>query len=391
MNDEGKSETRNPKSEGNGKTENGKHHCEHAKWRRITGITEAVEGQLSRKERRKGLGRLVKWLEKSETRNPKFEGNGETENGETERNHRGTESDGVSGLGVRDSGNSAAAADENGDKSPQSKNCELPSLTKEWGTEVEEWAGSRGNSVERMCVELEISRARLTMLTKEYCGLTVAELVDGWKVRELRRRMYERLKEAADALWGVPGSFVEERVSGFGDRGSGDDAPLPLPPPARGGGKRSRYRMTAEEYASESRGEERVRRIGELVARMREGFDLEEWAAEAGFGSGAKLKRAVLNVMGRTLKSVERMLAAEVVRYYICAEEKALREIACRAESAPSPYPLPRGERGKVARARWLYHKSEDAPVEPFLDEWSKAEAFTKEWLEWMKGALGRT
>jgi hypothetical protein len=124
---------------------------------------------------------------------------------------------------------------------------------------------------------------------------------------------------------------------------------------------------------------------------MREGFDLEEWAAEAGFGSGAKLKRAVLNVMGRTLKSVEKMLAAEVVRYYICAEEKVLREIACREESAPSPYPLPRGERGKVARARWLYHKSEDAPTEPFMDEWAKAEAFTKEWLEWMKGALGQT
>jgi hypothetical protein len=44
-----------------------------------------------------------------------------------------------------------------------------------------------------------------------------------------------------------------------------------------------------------------------------------------------------------------------------------------------------------VARARWLYHKSEDAPVEPFLDEWSKAEELTPEWLAWMKAALGQT
>jgi hypothetical protein len=57
---------------------------EHAKWRRITGVTEAVEGKLSRKERRKGLGRLVKWLDensKSEIRNSKEAENGETENG----------------------------------------------------------------------------------------------------------------------------------------------------------------------------------------------------------------------------------------------------------------------------------------------------------------------
>jgi hypothetical protein len=106
---------------------------------------------------------------------------------------------------------------------------------------------------------------------------------------------------------------------------------------------------------------------------------MEEWAVEAGFASGARLKKAVLNVMGRTLKSLERMLAAEVVRYFICAEEKVLRDIACRAEC------------GTVARARWLYHKSEDAPTEPFLDEWSKAEELTPEWLAWMKAALGCT
>jgi hypothetical protein len=237
-----------------------------------------------------------------------------------------------------------------------------------------------------MCVELEITRARLTMLTKEYCGLTAQELVDGMKVRELRRHMYERLRAAAYALWGTPGSFVEEKyyspqrhrdaengngslVSGHWER-NGDGGR-----DARG----TKRRMTAEDYANESRGEERARRIGELVERLRRDFDMEEWAVEAGFASGARLKRAVLNVMGRTLKSLERMLAAEVVRYYICAEEKVLREIARRPEC------------GRVARARWLYHKSEDAPVEPFLDEWSKAEELTPEWLEKMRAGLGQT
>jgi hypothetical protein len=186
--------------------------------------------------------------------------------------------------------------------------------------------------------------------------------------------MYERLRAAAYALWGTPGSFVEEKY--FSPQRHRDAEEHR----EGNGGKRSRYfRMTAEDYANESPFEERARRIGELVARMREGFDFEEWAAEAGFASGARLKRAVLQVMGRTLKSLEKLLAAEVVRYFICAEEKVLRDIACRAES------------GTVARARWLYHKSEDAPTEPFLDEWSKAEELTPAWLAWMKGELGQT
>jgi hypothetical protein len=42
-------------------------------------------------------------------------------------------------------------------------------------------------------------------------------------------------------------------------------------------------------------------------------------------------------------------------------------------------------------RHSWLslVAKSEDAPVEPFLDEWSKAEEFTPEWLEKMRAGFG--
>jgi hypothetical protein len=82
-------------------------------------------------------------------------------------------------------------------------------------------------------------------------------------------------------------------------------------------------------------------------------------------------------VLGRSLRSIGRALAAEVVRYYLCAEDKALREVACGSDSV------------RVARARWAYDQSEVAPTEPFLDEWSKAEAFARDWLEWMRGAFG--
>ena len=75
-------------------TENGK--GEHARWRRMTGITCAVEGELDAKERKKGLKRMVRWIEeqlypqitqtvteensKSETRNSKQTQNRTTEN-----------------------------------------------------------------------------------------------------------------------------------------------------------------------------------------------------------------------------------------------------------------------------------------------------------------------
>ena len=136
--------------------------------------------------------------------------------------------------------------------------------------------------------------------------------------------------------------------------------------------------MRPEDYASEEHYEERARRIGELAAKVREDFDLETWAVGLGFASGARLKRACLNVLGKSLRTLERQLAAEVVRYYLCAEDKVLREIACQETESPN-----------VIRARWIYNESEDAPTEPFLDEWSKAEAFARDWLERMRKEFG--
>jgi hypothetical protein len=136
--------------------------------------------------------------------------------------------------------------------------------------------------------------------------------------------------------------------------------------------------MRPEDYAAEERCDERARRIEELVSALRRGSDLEDWAARAGFGSGARLKRACLNVLGRSLRAIERGLAAEVVRYYICAEDKVLREVASREAETPN-----------VIRARWIYGKSDDPPSEPFLDEWSKAEALARDWLDRMREAFG--
>ena len=136
--------------------------------------------------------------------------------------------------------------------------------------------------------------------------------------------------------------------------------------------------MRPEEYAAEERYEERERRIGELAREVRREFDLESWAASSGFGSGARLKRACVNVLGKSLRAVERALAAEVVRYYLCAEDRELRRVA-----------MANGDNQDVIRARWVYNQSEDPPTEPVLDEWSKAEAFARDWLEKMRKEFG--
>ena len=63
-------DTENRKCSGNGELplypplgKRGNTEREHAKWRRITGITGAVEETLTAKKRREGLGRLVRWIE----------------------------------------------------------------------------------------------------------------------------------------------------------------------------------------------------------------------------------------------------------------------------------------------------------------------------------------
>ena len=85
------------------------------------------------------------------------------------------------------------------------------------------------------------------------------------------------------------------------------------------------------------------------------------------------MKRACLNVFGRTLAQIERQLAGEVVQFYFCAEDRALREIARRDDGSVI-----------VGRARELYHGSEDIPEAPFVDEYAKFEELKAEWLSRM-------
>ena len=106
---------------------------------------------------------------------------------------------------------------------------------------------------------------------------------------------------------------------------------------------------------------------------LRRDFHLESWAISLGYENGAKLKRACLNVLGRTLEKLERALAMEVVQFYFCAEDRELREIALRDDGSVI-----------TGRARELYHGDDAKPEEPFVDEYAKFEELKAEWLSRM-------
>jgi hypothetical protein len=89
------------------------------------------------------------------------------------------------------------------------------------------------------------------------------------------------------------------------------------------------------------------------------------------------LNRACVNVLGRTFRQIERALVEEVVRYYICAEDRLLREIASREDAI------------LAFCARELYCGTEEKPEAPFLDNWSLQETFARDWLSRMAEAFG--
>jgi hypothetical protein len=120
-----------------------------------------------------------------------------------------------------------------------------------------------------------------------------------------------------------------------------------------------------------------VRRTRELAEQLKGDVDLQSWALSAGFGSAERLKRACLNVLGLSLRELERRLAGEVLQFYFCAEDLALRTLACRAENSAD-----------VFRAREIYHGSEDMPEAPFTDEWAKHEELKAEWLSRIREVL---
>jgi len=256
---------------------------------------------------------------------------------------------------------------------------------------------------------LGISRARLTRLTKEYCGLSAGELVDGFKIRALRTELVTQLRAAAREMWGMPGEFAE-RLSVEGAFSNG--ASLLSADCER----RSRFFKTVDWKA---RREDAAGRVLELLSALKsrradpspyplpqgEGMyngdgdgqliveaspffeqtrmsappcDLEGLAVRLGFESERKLKRACVTVFGKSLGAIERTLAAEIVEYYLCIEEKVLRDLASRVD-----------ESAIVCRARYLYSGDDEyRPQAPFLDRYSAMEAFKVDWLKAMTEAF---
>lgn len=251
----------------------------------------------------------------------------------------------------------------------------------EWDWDVKSWERVRqdGFSVEAICASLGISRWKLTQLIKEHCNLTANELLDGFKLKHLKAFLLERLRTAARQLWGPPGHYAAYKTEGFlnceGDRAK----VLEGTERAEHGVKKSAYfRTKPVDLFNERPEDERARRVGELMKRMRRDFDLESWAVSAGFASAGRLKRALLMVLGKSLQQVEKALATELFDYYRCAEDRELRNLALREKTSTA-----------VFRAREMYHGKEDPPKEPFLDGWSAALFGEKDWVERMMMAFG--
>jgi hypothetical protein len=303
-------------------------------WRRVTGIFPGVK--QSAKERKRGLKLLTLKIQDRVKR--------ATSTAETQRRGEQRETE---------------------PRASASGGLEI-SLVSDWEIEAASWTRVQncGVSIEAMCVEMGCSRARLTSLLKEYCGMSASEFVDGVKFSGLKAAMMGRLREAATELWGFPGSYVAVKLSTDGVSQRREDA-------KNGKRKESKYFITRpEELFKESRADQRVRRVSEICAMLRSDFDLESWAISAGYESGAKLKRACLNVLGRTLEKLERSLAAEVVQFYLCAEDRQLREIALCDDGSVI-----------TGRARELYHGDDAKPEAPFEDEYAKFEELKAEWL----------
>ena len=372
-----------------------------AKWRRVTGMTVSIEPFMDRRERRAGLKRLVKWLKKRTRR-----GDGETRGGRAalglksgvQRSENGfrpvAPGGGVHGgmldgldleAGVgRDmfvqTGMSAPldggsvpldgrSAPLNGGSVPldgRSAPSSMPRRLRavgEWAIPLEEWAAVRERSwVESICGELGISLSGLSRLTREQCGLSAQELIDGFNIGRLRHALLEKCREAARALWGVPGEYAKSRC---------------LEPRRSLLTEDGDFFRHEQKLFEETEEESIERRMSDILGLLR-GIDLDVLAMKHGFGNSARLKRACLNVIGSSFKRVMETMARDVLDYYLCAEQKALRDLASREPAS-----------GMVMRARMLYWDDEKTPTAPFLDRWSAAEFGAAEWLRGMSDAFG--
>ena len=145
---------------------------------------------------------------------------------------------------------------------------------------------------------------------------------------------------------------------------------------------KTNFGLRAQQTRAGSPCHDDVARVSELL-RALEHFRVEEgdksaWARRLGFRSPREMNTACLDVLGKSIRQLEKALAAEIVQYYLAAEDKMLRELACREEDS------------LIRRhARWLYHHDGVAPAEPFLDRWSALEFSRPEWLARMREMFG--
>ena len=269
-----------------------------------------------------------------------------------------------------------------------------------WGGAIDGWrrAQTAGTSVEEVCLQFGISKTQLGALTREYCSISARELLNGWKIRGLKSVLMGQLKEAAFRLWGAPGEMAYRRCMA-------DQPHPPAPSPfhregekgaclrdSRDAGdalgsralrKRSRYfRTRPSEFLGISDGEEELIRLRELLGKLDEtrsecGWTLAGMAAGLGFENAGAFGRACLNVMGKKLAQLERALAWEIVRYYLAAEDRKMREICTRDDAF-----------GFMAREIYC-GDAETLPAEPFCDRWAAFETSMPGWLNKMQGEFG--
>jgi hypothetical protein len=260
-------------------------------------------------------------------------------------------------------------------------------IASRWDRPVEEWreVECSGRALESYCSQLGIGPAKLSALTREYCGLSAGRILDGVKIRGLRRMLLGHFHVAAQAMWGTPGSFAERLCMsrGSGREGEEGDARDRAGRSRAAAVKRSRYfRTSAWEFFGLDAWEEEATRVKELLGRLEaqreeNGFSLAALALRLGFDSAARLRRACLSVTGRTIEQIQRGFAKEIVEYYLAAEERELRRLAMRED-----------EFG--VRAREIYcGDGERFPVEPFCDRWSASEFGRAGWVEMMREGFG--
>jgi len=211
---------------------------------------------------------------------------------------------------------------------------------------MQTWAceGQAREMVAGVCVELNISRHKLSELVRECRGISATELVDGFRVRAVRRAIAELLKGYARELWMAPGLYAGVLVM---------DGRLNV----YGGGKSDYFVDPAEEFRRRDHWEALRDRRAELIGAFDLGWKRAEisrggFASGLGFRSFEELNRACLNVFGVTVRQMAFAMTEEIVEFYLAKEQEQLRELAvCACDSV-----------GK-ARARYLYCGSTELPV----------------------------